>query len=723
MAVKNTSLNAQFTLVSILLLMLFICLASPASAFATEVSSDDQPNSWRYQNGQVLDNPQDEGGALLDSLQGTLQSNSQGKSSLQANVLARGIDVSEWQGDINWQAVKNSGQVDFAIIRCGFAGKSSARADYKWERNVSECERLGIPYGVYVYSYATNWSDLNSLVQKTKSWLGGHKPSYPVFIDMEDSTIQGCGRSTLTAFAKSFCEQIESAGFVGGVYSSTYWYNNVLYGDQLDNYVKWVAQWNTSCTYSGNYAMWQYTSKGSVSGISGNVDMNYLYSSIEVNEARYKGVYDYDFYLEKNPDVRSAYGGNRLQTFTHFITYGMNEGRQASPMFDLNIYKEIQSDCVRAFGGNNKQYYLHFLDCGMKEGRVASAIFNVDYYKARYSDLSNAFGNDKKQYYLHFVNYGMNEGRTASDFFEFSTYKNNYSDLRNAYGTNNSKYYSHFVMYGMNEGRAASSIFNVESYYNRYQDLRLAYRGDIRSYYNHYVIYGKGEGRNATNCTKLQNAVTKYGGVNYSAVYDGTFYSDAYWDLRKAFAVKGHSNLIDDTALLEHFVYCGMSEGRQAKSTFKVEAYYNRYPDLRRAFRSNLKEYYKHYITNGKKEGRETLNCDTLQGAISSYGGTNYSLVYDGSFYVNNYPDLKKAFTLRDHQDLIDDVALMEHFINYGMNEGRMAKKSFDVTSYYNEYPDLRAAFGKNWKSYYLHYIQHGNKEGRNTTGCNTLKG
>ena len=720
---KNTTINARFTFASIFLLIIVFCLALSSSALATEVSSDDQPNSWRYDNGQLRDNPMDEGGALLDSLNYTLQNNSQGKASLQANVLARGIDVSEWQGDINWQAVKNSGQVDFAIIRCGFAGKSSARADYKWERNVSECERLGIPYGVYVYSYATSWSDLNSLVQNTKSWLGSHRPSYPVFIDMEDSTIQGCGRSTLTAFAKSFCEQIESAGFVGGVYSSTYWYNNVLYGDQLDNYVKWVAQWNTTCTYSGNYAMWQYTSKGSVSGISGNVDMNYLYSSIEVNEARYKGVYDYDYYLEKNPDVKRAYGGNRLQTYTHFITYGMNEGRQASPMFDLQLYKEKQPDCVRAFGGNNRLYYLHFLDNGMKEGRVASYIFDPSYYKSLYSDLSKAFGNDTKQYYLHFVNNGMSEGRTGSDFFEFYTYKSNYPDIVKAYGSDCSKIYSHFVLYGMDEGRVASSIFEVESYYNRYPDLRVAIKGNIRGYYEHYVIYGKREGRVATNCPTLQDAVTTYGGANYSLVYDGAFYSNAYSDLRKAFAVKGHSSLIDDTALLEHFVNCGMNEGRQAKSSFQVEAYYNRYADLRKAFRSNLKEYYKHYITYGKKEGRDPLNCETLQDPISSHGGVNYYLVYDGSFYVNNYGDLKKAFAVNGRSDLIDDTALLEHFVNYGMNEGRQAKKTFDVYSYYNEYPDLRAAFGKNWKSYYLHYIQHGSKEGRNTTGCNTLKG
>ena len=706
---KKKLLIVNVLVIFVALFVAFFLFASQ-SAFAAVVSSDDQPNSWRYKNGQLLD-AEEEGASL------------QSEATLQANVVARGIDVSEWQGDIDWQAVKNSGKVDFAIIRCGFAGKGNDRADNKWERNVSECERLGIPYGVYVYSYAKDWNALNSLVSKTKSWIGSHKPSYPVFIDMEDSSTASCGRNTLTNFAKSFCSQIESAGFVGGVYSNTNWFTNILYGDQLDSYVKWVAQYNYQCTYSGNYAMWQYTSKGSVPGISGNVDMNYLYSSIEVNEERYKGVYDYDFYLENNPDVKSAYNGNRLQTYTHFITYGMNEGRQASVMFDLGLYKQMQTDCARAFGNNNKQYYQHFLDHGMKEGRVASVLFDVSYYKTRYSDLQKAYGSDNKKYYLHFVNYGMNEGRTASCMFDFSKYKNGNSDLSKAYGSNSKKYYSHYTRYGIDEGRAASSEFELASYYNRYRDLRAAYGTNLKAYCWHYVIYGKKEGRDPLNCTTLQNPVTTQGGVNYSPVYDANYYVGKYADLKNAYAVKGHTEMTDDTALLNHFVTYGMNEGRQGKDSFKVESYYNRYQDLRLAFRSNLKEYYKHYIQHGKNEGRETINCTTLQNPVSTYAGVNYSLVYDGNYYVNKYADLKKAFALKGHADLIDDVALIDHFVTYGMNEGRQAKESFDKNSYYNEYADLRAAYGKNWKNYYLHYIQYGNKEGRNTTGCTELKG
>ena len=785
----NTTINARRSLTFIFVFFIvWLCL--PSITFATEYSSDDTPDSWRYSNGRVVDTSQD-GIALHNFLQGTLQGDVQGSASLQSSVLARGIDVSEWQGDINWQAVKNSGQVDFVIIRCGFAGTDHDRADYKWERNASECERLGIPYGVYVYSYARDWNSLNSLVSNTTGWIGGHTPTYPVFIDMEDNSITGCGRQTLTSFAKSFCDQIQSAGFVGGVYSSTNWYNNVLYGSQLDNYVKWVAQWNSSCTYSGSYAIWQYTSKGSVPGISGNVDMNYLYNEVAVNESRFQGVYDFDFYMENNPDVARVFGGNRYKTLMHFITCGMSEHRQAAVTFNYDYYKGKYRDLQNAFGNDSQKYYYHFLSGGMNEGRSASEMFDCTYYKNAYGDLRNAFGANNIKYYYHFLSGGMSEGRRGSSAFSLEGYYNRYRDLRSAFGGNLKRYYQHYVIYGkkegrqasdnsdlqsalatwggvnyslvydinyyinkyadlkkaftlpcnycvliddtrtmehfvccgMNEGRQAKDSFKVESYYNRYQDLRKAFRSNLKEYYKHYIACGKNEGRVASNCDTLQNPVNSYGGMNYSLVYDGSYYVNKYADLKKAFSLQWHSDLIDDVALLEHFVYCGMNEGRQAKDSFKVESYYNRYQDLRKAFRSNLKEYYKHYIACGKNEGRVASNCDTLQNPVNSYGGMNYSLVYDGSYYVNKYADLKKAFSLQWHSDLIDDVALLEHFVYSGMNEGRQAKESFSKDSYYNEYPDLRAAFGKNWKSYYLHYIQYGFKEGRNTTGCNTLKG
>ena len=650
-------------LVKIIISLAFLLVAScfvSENAHA-EVTNADQPNSWRYKDGQ-----------LIDTLEGSLKFS--GGASLQANAIAHGIDVSEWQGDINWEAVKNSGMCDFAIIRCGFVGQGAARADYKWERNASECERLGIPYGVYVYSYATSWDDLNSLVSYTKGWLSGHYPTYPVFIDMEDSSTTWCGRETLTSFASSFCQQIESAGFVAGVYANTNWFTNILYGDWLDNYVKWVAQYNYVCTYSGKYSIWQYSSSGYVPGISGSVDVNYLYDEIEMNEERFKGVYDYDFYTAANADVRDAFGGNRYWTFRHFLMNGMNEGRRSS------------------------------------------AIFDQSYYKSQYADLQDAYGNDNKKYFTHFLEYGMSEGRVASDLFDCAYYKAKNADIASAYGNDNPSCYYHFISTGMNEGREASATFDLTAYYNRYQDLRRAFGGDFKSYYLHYVRSGASEGRSPVNCNTLQNAIYSFAGVDYSVVYDGIYYATNNIDVKNAYAFKYRGDLINDAAIIQHFAQCGINEGRQANQIFNVASYYNRYQDLRRSFRGNISSYYWHFINHGYNEGRSAVDCATLQDPVSSLWGRDYSLVYDGNLYMNNYADLKNAFTIQKLGGLVDDVSLLEHFVNSGMNEGRQAKATFNVNSYYNNYEDLRLAFGQNWKSYYFHYLDYGYWEGRGAT-------
>ena len=235
-------------------------------------------NSWRYTNGEltVSDESEDAGIEAYST-----------RSNSNKRPVAHGIDVSEHNGTINWDAVKNSGQVDFAILRVGYGDDYSYQDDKQWARNVSECERLGIPYGVYIYSYATSWNQLNSEVSHVKRLLRGHNPSYPVYIDMEDDSTIGLGRNTLTQFAKSFCDQINSAGYTAGVYANLNWWNNYLYASQLDNYERWVAQYNSSCWYEGDYGLWQYSSSGSVPGISGNVDMNYEYGASRVPRWQY----------------------------------------------------------------------------------------------------------------------------------------------------------------------------------------------------------------------------------------------------------------------------------------------------------------------------------------------------------------------------------------------------------------------------------------------------
>lgn len=225
----------------------------------------DRANSWRYKDGELIE--QEAGSAM-----------GRNRSAYHPNATRRGIDVSHHQGEINWEKVKASG-IEFAIIRCGYGNDSTSQDDRYWLRNVSECERLGIPYGVYLYSYAKNTQDALSEAQHVLRLIRGRKLSYPVYFDMEEEDTIG---SDFGAIAEVFCSTIQNAGYAVGVYANLDWWTNRLTDSRFSNWYRWVAQYNTSCGYTGDYAVWQYTSSGYVPGIPPNkdgivkVDMNYL---------------------------------------------------------------------------------------------------------------------------------------------------------------------------------------------------------------------------------------------------------------------------------------------------------------------------------------------------------------------------------------------------------------------------------------------------------------
>lgn len=180
------------------------------------------------------------------------------------------IDVSVHQGEIDWAKVKASG-VDGAIIRCGYGNDISSQDDKQWKRNADECTRLGIPFGTYLYSYAKTDEQAKSEANHVLRLVSGYKLSYPIYYDLEEAgTESGAVRR-----ARIFGEIIEQAGYWCGVYANKSWWTNHLVG--LEEYTKWVAQYNSECTYNGSYDMWQYSSSGSVPGVNGNTDMNWCY--------------------------------------------------------------------------------------------------------------------------------------------------------------------------------------------------------------------------------------------------------------------------------------------------------------------------------------------------------------------------------------------------------------------------------------------------------------
>ena len=313
-----------------------------------------------------------------------------------------------------------------------------------------------------------------------------------------------------------------------------------------------------------------------------------------------------------------------------------------------------------------------------------------------------------------------------SSVFDANYYLSNNPDVAKATAGNSELALDHFINYGMSEGRRGSASFDVQSYFNEYPDLRAAFGFDLVKYYEHYVTAGKAEGRHGTGCSKIEGYATTINGVDYSSVYDPSFYLSNNEDIRNAFSKRSPAGvvMIDDAAVLRHFVSCGMAEGRRGSESFDVLSYYNRYPDLRRAFGANLTALYGHYLSSGRAEGRIATGCASLAGAVASQGGTDYSPVYDFDFYTSNNGDVLSAFTtVKGGLRFVDDAAVLRHFVSCGMAEGRRGNESFDVYGYRNRYTDLRKAFGLNLKGYYIHYLYCGIKEGRNGASMTGYEG
>lgn len=206
-------------------------------------------------------------------------------------ICLKGIDVSKWQGDINWLKVKNDG-VQFAILRAGY----STTIDSKFIQNIEGCIKNNIPVGVYWFSYAYDNSTLKKEYEKCIEVLKPYKNKikYPVFFDFEYDSLNYAKKKGVTInknivsnFTKTFLNQVEKEGYKVGVYTNLDFSKNYFNDDILNKYDVWIAQYNNTCSYKGKYTLWQYSEKGKVNGVNGNVDMNYCYKNYisNVNES------------------------------------------------------------------------------------------------------------------------------------------------------------------------------------------------------------------------------------------------------------------------------------------------------------------------------------------------------------------------------------------------------------------------------------------------------
>lgn len=198
----------------------------------------------------------------------------------------KGIDVSEFQGNIDWARVKNDG-VEFAILKLGnIYDAQSNYKDSKFDTNYKNAKSQGIKVGAYIYNYCNTIDTLKKGLEWAIKKLEGKELDLPFYLDMEDKDIQGETKETLTNQCNEFAKYVESKGYQAGVYANVNWLKNELNPNDFDKKISvWVAQYYKECQYTGKYDIWQYASDGSVSGISGNCDMNYLYNEDIIKES------------------------------------------------------------------------------------------------------------------------------------------------------------------------------------------------------------------------------------------------------------------------------------------------------------------------------------------------------------------------------------------------------------------------------------------------------
>ena len=251
-------------LISMFMIFQTTCKVWGSQITPTQAEKNGLENSFRYTDGKLKSTTE----RMTRSLTRVVKP---------SNATAQGIDVSYHQGTIDWEKVKNSGQVDFAIIRCGIGMDQTNQDDTQWENNTSECERLGIPYGTFLYSYADTVEKARSEAQHVIRLVQGKNLTYPIYYDMEDNSVMNkIDTKTAEQIAQTFLSTLEANGYKNvAVYSSKSLFETKLTADIFNRYPRWVAHYNDTCGYQGSYHMWQYTNKGQIDGITGNVDLDY----------------------------------------------------------------------------------------------------------------------------------------------------------------------------------------------------------------------------------------------------------------------------------------------------------------------------------------------------------------------------------------------------------------------------------------------------------------
>ena len=509
----------------------------------------------------------------------------------------------------------------------------------------------------------------------------------------------------------------------------------------------------------------------------------------------YAPVYDFEFYVNYNQDLTPVFGNNPQGALNHFVNYGMAEGRRANASFDVYAYRASYGDLPAVFGDDLKAYYLHYINYGLSEGRSglgngqtvpapsaagtssqdteaqtgadesevsgstgtdaagtaetaaadsagtgtqqassgdtsASAeasksaskpktltvlngidyapIYDFDYYISHNGDVKAVLGMDQTAVLKHFVDWGMAEGRRGNAEFDVYAYRARYGDLQKVLGEDWKAIYMHYLDWGIKEGRNGSPNAAADTAGKPSSGNASSSNASSRSSQNGSAQENTAGTKPASGSSQKKQHLTVLNGKDYAPVYDFEYYIAHNADVKAALGE-------DEEAVLKHFVEWGMAEGRRGNEAFDLYSYRNAWQDLRKAFGKDWKAYYNHYLDYGIQENRVCRNVPQIKNPVTVYQGINVSDIYDFNYYVSQYTDVKKNYA-------DDDIKALAHFVNFGLREGRKGKASYNQERFDElykllvpDYPkakavldqvgwDLRAAY--NW-SVSLPYYGH----------------
>lgn len=221
----------------------------------------------------------------------------------------KGIDVSKWQGEINWSRVKNAG-IQFVMMRSSF-GWGEGQKDKFFEVNYAGAKKVGISVGAYHYSYATTTEEAVKEAELCYSIIKGKKFEYPIAYDMEENRVSALGKEKVSEIAKAFCEKMESYGYYVCIYANKYWLDNYFTDKIFEKYDIWLAQWSEKPTFEKAYGIWQKSSKGKVDGIETNVDLDESYKNYP-SIMKYNGLNGYGSAEETEPAKKGFNAGQKV---------------------------------------------------------------------------------------------------------------------------------------------------------------------------------------------------------------------------------------------------------------------------------------------------------------------------------------------------------------------------------------------------------------------------